>query len=248
MVFPVVMYGCESWTIKKAAAAVAKLLQSCPTLCDPIDGSPQGSPVPGILQARTLEWVAISFSNAWKWKVKVKLLSRVQLCATSWTAAYQAPPSMGFSRQAYWSGLPLPSPKKAEWQRIDAFELWSWRRLLRVPWTAGRSNQSILKEISPEYSWEGLMLKLKLLYFGHFFAKNWLIWKDPDAGKDWRWEEKGMTEDEMFGRHHWANSGSWWGTGNSGMLHSVGSQRVGHDWVTELNWYDNANKYLYHLY
>ena len=138
--------------------------------------------------------------------------------------------------------------KKAKHQRIDAFELWSWRRLLRVPWTAGRSNQSILKEISPEYSWEGLMLKLKLLYFGHFFAKNWLIWKDPDAGKDWRWEEKGMTEDEMFGRHHWANSGSWWGTGNSGMLHSVGSQRVGHDWVTELNWYDNANKYLYHLY
>ena len=88
----------------------AKSLQSCPTLCDPIDGRPPGSPVSGIFQARTLEWVAISFSNAWKWKVKVKLLSHVQLLATSWTAAHQAPPSMGFSRQEYWSGVPLPSP------------------------------------------------------------------------------------------------------------------------------------------
>ena len=93
-----------------AAAAAAKSLQSCPTLCDPIDGSPPGFPVPGILQARTLEWVAISSSNAWKWKVKVKSLSRVRLCVTPWTAAYQAPPSMGFSRQEYWSGVPLPSP------------------------------------------------------------------------------------------------------------------------------------------
>ena len=92
-----------------AAAAAAKSLQSCPTLCDPIDGSPPGSPVPGILQARTLEWVAVSFSSAWKWKVKVKSLSRVRLLATPWTAAYQAPLSMGFSRQEYWSGLPLPS-------------------------------------------------------------------------------------------------------------------------------------------
>ena len=92
--------------------AAAKLLQSCPTLCDPRDGSPPGSPVPGILQARTLEWGAISFSSAWKWKVKVKLLSRVQLLVTSWTATYQAPPSMGFSRQEYWSGLPLTLFKK----------------------------------------------------------------------------------------------------------------------------------------
>ena len=91
------------------AAAAAKSLQSCPTLCDPIDASPQDSTVPGILQARTLEWAAISFSSVWKWKVKVKSLSRVQLLATPWTAAYQAPPSMGFSRQEYWSGLPLPS-------------------------------------------------------------------------------------------------------------------------------------------
>ena len=102
------------------AAAAAKLLQLCTTLCDPIDSSPPGYPIPGILQARTLEWVAISFSNAWKWKVKVKSLSRVPLLATQllatrllvtpWTVAYQAPPSMGFSRQEYWSGVPLPSP------------------------------------------------------------------------------------------------------------------------------------------
>ena len=96
----------------KAAAAAAKSLQSCLTLCDPIDGSPSGFPVPGILQAKTLEWVAISFSSAWEWKVKVKLLSRVRPLATPWTATFQAPPSMGFSRQEYWSGLPLPSPEK----------------------------------------------------------------------------------------------------------------------------------------
>ena len=93
-----------------ANAAAAKSLQSCLTLCDPRDGSPPGSSVPEILQARTLEWVAISFSNAWKWKVKVKSLSRVQLFTTLWTAAYQAPPPMGFSRQEYWSRVLLPSP------------------------------------------------------------------------------------------------------------------------------------------
>ena len=92
-------------------AATAKSLQSCPTLCDPIDGNPPGSPVPGILQARALEWVAISFSNAWKLKVKVKSLSHVWLLASPWTAACQALPSMGFSRQEYWSGAPLPFPK-----------------------------------------------------------------------------------------------------------------------------------------
>ena len=96
--------------LSAAAAAAAKSLQSCPTLCNPIDGSPPGFPIPGILQARTLEWVAISFSNAWKWKVKVKLLSHVWLFSDPWTAAHQAPPSMGFSRQEDWSGSPLPSP------------------------------------------------------------------------------------------------------------------------------------------
>ena len=100
----------KTFTIINMAAAAAKLLQSCPTLCDPIDGSPPGSPVPGILQARMLEWVAISFSNAWKWKEKVKSLSHVQPSATPWTAAYQAPLPMEFSRQEYWSGVPLPSP------------------------------------------------------------------------------------------------------------------------------------------
>ena len=83
-------------------------VQLCAT---PMDGSPPGSHIPRILQARTLEWVAISFSNAWKWKVKVKSLSRVRLCATPWTAAHKAPLSMGFSRQEYWSGVPLPSPQ-----------------------------------------------------------------------------------------------------------------------------------------
>ena len=109
-----------AWRFNPWSAAAAKLLQSCPTLCDPIDGSPPGSAVPGILQARTLERVAISFSNARKWKVKVKSLSRARFFSTPWTAAYQAPPSMGFSRQEYWSGLPLPSGTeipKSEWSK-----------------------------------------------------------------------------------------------------------------------------------
>ena len=104
------------WPLLQAkwqSIAAAKSIQLCPTLCDPMDGSPPGSPVPGILKARTLEWVAISFSNAWKWKVKVKSLSRVQLLATPWTADHQAPLSMGFSSQEYWSGVPLPSPDRA---------------------------------------------------------------------------------------------------------------------------------------
>ena len=109
------------WLFLESAAAAAKSLQLCPTLCDPIDGSPPGSPVPGILQERKLEWVAISFSNAWKWKVKVKSLSRVRLLATSGTEAYQAPPSMGFSRQEYWSGVPcLAGPQ------IPGYETQIW--------------------------------------------------------------------------------------------------------------------------
>ena len=103
----------EQTQISESQVKYYLLLLSCfnrVRLCDPIDGSPPGSSIPGILQARTLKWVAIAFSNAWKWKVKGKSLSRVQLLATPWTAAYQAPPSMGFSRQEYWSGVPLPSP------------------------------------------------------------------------------------------------------------------------------------------
>ena len=92
---------------------------------------------------------------------------------------------------------------KVEHRRIDAFELWCWRRLLRVPWTARRSNQSILKEISPNYSLEGLMLKWKLQYFGHLMQRTDSFEKNPDAGKDWRGEEKGTPEDEMVGWHHW---------------------------------------------
>ena len=99
----------QSFSAVALAAAPAKSLQSCPTLCGPIDSSLPGSPIPGILQARTLEWVAISFSSAWKWKVKAKSLSCVWLLATPWTAAYQAPLSVAFSRQEYWSGVPLPS-------------------------------------------------------------------------------------------------------------------------------------------
>ena len=102
-ILSIILLECEM------SAAAAKLLKSCPTLCDTIDTSPPDSPVPGILQARTLEWVAISFSNAQKWKVKVKSLSRVRLLVTPWTAAYQTPLPMEFSRQEYWSGVPLPS-------------------------------------------------------------------------------------------------------------------------------------------
>ena len=135
------------WKIKiptcRAAAAAAKSLQSCPTLCDPIDRSPPGSPVPGTLQARTLEWVASSFSNVWKWKVKVKSLSRVQLLMTPWTAAYQAPSSMGFSMQECWSGLPLPSPHmlgsstKRVKKKITSF---MWKTSLARPEVVFRSS------------------------------------------------------------------------------------------------------------
>ena len=114
---------CGTYTKIDHADAAAKSLQSCPTLCDPIDGSPPGSPIPGILQARILEWVAISFSNAWKWKVKVKSLSHAWPSATPWAAAFQAPPSMAFSRQEYWSEVPLPSPPEVatrlqKWQTL----------------------------------------------------------------------------------------------------------------------------------
>ena len=138
------------------AAAAAKSSQSCPTLCDPIDGSAPGSPVPGILQARTLEWVAISFSNAWTWKVKVKSLSRVRLFTTPWTAAYQAPLSMGFSRQEYWSGVPLPSPVACALEcnccyleKFSSMARWLWvqyqmRRLVKAS-----RRKDLLKVMSP---------------------------------------------------------------------------------------------------
>ena len=128
---------------------------------------------------------------------------------------------------------------KAESQRIDAFELWCWGRLLRVPWTARRSNQCILKEISPEYSSEGLMLKLKLQYSGHLMWRTDSLEKNPDVGKDWRWEEK-RTEDEMAGWHHRLNGHEFeWtsgvGDGQGGLACcSPWGRRVGHDWATKL--------------
>ena len=132
--------------------------------------------------------------------------------------------------------------KKAKRRRMHAFEPWYWRRLWRVPWTARRSNQSILKEASPEYSLEGLMLKLKLLILWPPDAKSWLIWKGPDAEKDWGQEENGMTEDEMVGWHHRLNGhGFGWtqgiGDGQRGLACcSSWGHRVEHDWATELNW------------
>ena len=122
----------------REGCSVRVLLLSCVWLCDPIDGSPPGSPVPWILQARTMEWVAISFSNVWKWKVKVKSVSRVWPSGTPWTAALQAPPSMGFSRQEYWSGVPLPSPTK--------FTLKSTRK---PPEVTSRGNSSFLLRQAP---------------------------------------------------------------------------------------------------
>ena len=140
------------WEVLAAATAAAKSLQLCLTLCDPIDSSPPGSPVPGILQARALDWVAISFSNAGKWKVKVKSLSRVQPPATPWTAAYQAP-SMGFSRQEYWSGVPLPSP----YQGSNLYPLlWKHRVLTsgppgKSPWWRSFEEENGENKITREY-------------------------------------------------------------------------------------------------
>ena len=135
--------------------------------------------------------------------------------------------------------------KKGEHQRIDAFELWCWRRLLRVPWTARRSNQSILKEISPEYSLEGLMLKLKIQYFWSLNVKSWLIRKDPDAGKDWGQEEKGTTKDEMVGWHHWFNGhelgqapGDGEGQRNLACCSPWGCKEL------DTTWWLNSNNYL----
>ena len=135
--------------------------------------------------------------------------------------------------------------KKAERRRTDAFELWCWRRLLRVPWTAKRFNQSILKEISPGYSLEGLMLKLKLQYFGLTHLKRLWCWERLKAGGEGDnggWD--GWMASPTQWTWVWASSGSWWWTGKPGVLQSVGSQRVGHDWVTELNWTDAHSYYL----
>ena len=132
--------------------------------------------------------------------------------------------------------------RKAEHQRIDAFELWCWRRLLRVPWTARRSNQSILKEISPDYSLQGLMLKLKLQYLGYLMCRTDSLEK-PWCWDDWVQEKKGTTEGwngwmalPTWWTWVWASSWIWWSTRKASVLQSIGLQRVGHNWVTELNW------------
>ena len=148
--------------------------------------------------------------------------------------------SYGFSSSHVW--MWKLDYKKAECQRIDAFELWCWRRLLRVPWTTRRSNQSILKEISPEYLLEGLMLKLKCQYFAHLMQRTDSLEKILMLGKiegrrrrEWqklRWLDGiSLTQWTWV----WINSGIWWWTGRPGVLQSMGSQRVGHNWVTELN-------------
>ena len=168
---------------KPAAVTAAKSLQSCLTLCDPLHGSPPSSPVPGILQAN-LDSILKNRDITFPTKapiVKAMVFPVVMYGCESWTI------------------------KKVECRKIDAFEPWCWRRSLRVPWTARRSNGSILKEISGEYSLEKLMLKLKFPIFWPPDVKCWLTGKDPDAGKDRRQEEKGTTEDEMVGWHQWLN-------------------------------------------
>ena len=146
--------------VEDIAATAAKSLQSCPTLCDPIDGSPPGSPVPGILQARTLEWAAISFSSAWKWKGKVKSISHARLLATPWTAVYQASPSMEFSRQEYWSGSSLPSPVEN----------------INVKWNKLATKRHIL--------YDSIFMKyLKLLNSGTFLVVQWLRFCATNAGR-----------------------------------------------------------------
>ena len=144
----------EAAAAAAAAAAGAKTLQSCPPLCNPIDSSPPGSPVPGILQARILEWVAMSYSNAWKSTVKVKSLSHVWLLATPWTAAYQAPPSMGFSRQEYWSEVPLPSPgklgkSKAHMSKVTKLVVILFELEIRSPDSGCDAHSSCLPSICP---------------------------------------------------------------------------------------------------
>ena len=150
--------GMKCELFRALIAAAAKSLQSCPTLCDPIDGSPPGSPVPGILQARTLEWLAISFSKAWKWKVKVKSLSRVRLLAIPRTTAYQAPQPMGLSRQEYWSGVPLTPTKKHPPKKGPWTTKWTVSTLCLAQWACEWSSHSSRHRGCTEGQWHGLPL------------------------------------------------------------------------------------------
>ena len=181
----------------------AKSLQSCLTLYDPIDGSPSGSPVPGILQARTLEWLAIAFSNAWKWKVKVKSLSRVLLLATPWTAAFQAPPFMGFSRPEYWSWVPLPKAKKPTWcvssERVTTVGNWDSVSLGTL-WKA--TEKTCLRHDSPRVK----KSKILILQLPSLSDEAWppgmatVVPLQSPCGQavqaPYHWEEPSSTEDE----------------------------------------------------
>ena len=167
------------WKKSYDQPAAAKSLQFCLTLCDPIDGSPPGSPIPGILQARILEWVAID-------------QPRQHIKKQRHYFANKGPSSQSYVFQVVMYECGSWTIKKAKCRRIDAFELWCWRRPLRVPWTARRSNQSILKEISPEYSLEGLMLKLKLQYFGYLVWRTDSFEKTLMLGKIEGWRRKGQ--------------------------------------------------------
>ena len=164
-------------TYMQSAVAAAKSLQSCPTLCNPTEGSPPGSPIPGTLQARTMECVAISFSNAWQWKVKVKSLCRVWLLGTPWTAAYQAPPSVGFSRQDYWSGVPVPSP----YMQSTGCEMPGRMKHKLESWLLGEISTTSDMQMTPLYGrkWRGTK---ELLDVGERQKNQRTTW--------WRWKRR----------------------------------------------------------
>ena len=222
--------GCHFLLQYMKVRSESEVTQSCPTLSDPMDCSLPGSSVHGIFQARVLEWGAIAFSDD---QPRQHIKKQRHEFANKGLSSQ----SYGFSSGHVW--MYKLGIKKGEHWRIDAFELWCWRRLLQVPWTVGRSNQSILKEISPEYSLEGLMLKLKPQYFGHLVQRTDSLEKTvmleilkaggKGDGRGW--------DDWMVSPTHWTwvwtSSGSWWWTGRPGVLQSMGSQRVGHNW---LNW------------
>ena len=184
------------------------------------------------LRKTFLSLLAILWNSAFKWEyLSFSPLLLASLLLTALPTKVRLVKAVVFPVVMY--GCESWTVKKAKRWRIDAFELWCWRRLLRVPWTARRSNQSILKEISPECSLEGLMLKLKLQYFGHL-TQRVDSGKDPDAGRDWGQQENGMTGDEMAGMASpawwtwvWVNSGTWWWTGRPGVLWFTVLQRVG---------------------
>ena len=193
---------------------------------------------------KSLQMVTAAMKLKDTYSLEEKLWPTLTACSKAETLLFQqGPSSQGYGFLVVMYGCESWTVKKAEHQRIGASELWCWRRLLRIPWTARRSNQSILKEISPGRSLEGLMLKLKPIPWPPH-AKSWLIGKDPDAGRDWGQEEDRGWDDWLASPTRWTwvwvDSGSWSWTGRPGMLWFLGSQGVGHDWLTELNW-NNEN-------